>query len=215
MKLKVIRIFAIGFLVVTSVSIFATFIMWIVGFSYISEYSSVDSIEKDEKFLYEEKIKIYSLKLDSLLEVNPLQAELFADKLHDKFKKEFIFLNYKAHSLCKQKKYHEALVVLKKSRESSYFRYLEDQDLNANNIAACFEILKEYDSAIVYYKKMERNDVLFELGKCYSIIKEKDSALFYYGKKLEQFEKLDNKINYINEIDFLKFKIDSIKKASR
>lgn len=61
---------------------------------------------------------------------------------------------------------------------------------------------------------MKRNDVLFELGRCYSLIKEKDSALFYYGKKLEQFEKFDNKINYINEMDFLKCKIDSIKKAS-
>lgn len=214
MKLKVIRIFAIVFLVVTSISILTTFIIWIVSFSYASKYNSVDSIEKDEKFLYEEKVKIYSLKLDSLLEVNPLQAELFADKLHGKFKKEFAFLNYKALSLYKQKKYQEALVVLKESRESSYFRYLEDQDLNANNIAACFEVLKEYDSAIVYYKKVKRNDVLFELGRCYSIIKEKDSALFYYGKKLEQIEKFDNKINYINEMDFLKYKIDSIEKAS-
>lgn len=219
MKVKIFKIIALVFLIYITLNIVGAFFLGIGIFAreFKSSFFKIDNdhnIEYDSLVLYQQKIDIYIFKLDSLLEIYPIQAELFADKLHKKYKKETVFLEYKALALYNQQKFHEAL-QLYKIIDTPYSEYLGTKMNNNRNIALCFENLKMFDSAIYYYKVSSLSENLYEIGSCFNSKKEKDSAIFYYSKLLKKIEQKENKINYIKDIDLLKFKIDSIKKASR
>lgn len=168
-------------------------------------------------YIFKQKISKYQEKLDSLLEINPLQAELFADKLHKKYKREPVFIDYKAFALFKQKKYNDAL-KLYKIINNPLSEFLGTKMNNNRNIALCFENLREYDSAIYYFKKASIDVNLYSIARCFNHKKEKDSALFYYSKLLEIIKNDKDKMNYIKNIDVIdevQYKVDSLSKFSK
>ncbi|NHN26842.1 hypothetical protein FIA58_014245 [Flavobacterium jejuense] len=214
MKIKIFKIVAFVILVYIAFNIVGVFFLELSIFAKSFKSKSYErdmdyEFKKDTSHIYKQKIDIYTFKLDSLLEINPLQTELFADKLHKKYKKETIFLEYKAIALYNQQKFHKAL-QLYKIIDTPYSQYLGTKMNNNRNIALCFENLKMFDSAIYYYKVSSLSDNLYKIGSCFNSKKEKDSAVFYYSKLLNTLERSENKIYYIKDIDYLKFKIDSI-----
>lgn len=217
MKLKVIRIFAIVLLVFTSVNIAMMFFFGLGAFSDTFKRSnfsfSREPVKSDTMYLHKQRMDRYSWQLDSLIEVNPLQAELFADKLSKKYKNETFFIEYKALAVFKQDKFEEALQLYKEI-ENPYSEFVGTKRNDNRNIALCFKKLKQYDSAVHYFKISSIDDNLYNLADCFILMKEKDSALFYFRKKLEGIKKSNNKIYQIKEMDFLRYKIDSLKKAS-
>lgn len=174
MKIKVVKFLALVFLLFASINIVGSLFFGMYNFSNIYKHES--SIERDTIIVYEKKIDKYCLQLDSLLIVNPFQAELFANKLHKKYKK-IIFMEYNAFALFKQMKFKEALSVYK-IIETPYSVYNGTKMNNNRNIAMCFENLKQFDSAIYYYKVSSINDNLNGIGRCFELCNKKDSSLF-------------------------------------
>ncbi|WP_130733635.1 tol-pal system YbgF family protein [Flavobacterium sp. J27] len=217
MKFKVIKIIAVVFILFAVINVTGMFFLNLkifnkelkTSFKRNAYYSSSEHADVER---YHQKIEIYTYKLDSLLEINPVQTELFADKLIQKYKNESVFYKYKAIALFDQKRYEEALQLFKKNR----IKYLGTPQSNDNyrNIAICFENLKQFDSAVYYYKKASLDDSFFRIATCFETKKENDSAIYYYSILLKELESSENKIYQIKNIDFLKQKIAILKRKN-
>ncbi len=163
----------------------------------------------DTSYQYREKIDYYSYKLDSLLEINPRQAELFSDRLYEKFKNEPKFVKYKGISLMYQDKYELAINEFKKFKMGNSYR--EDLEVNFG-LGICHERLNNYDSAIFYYKKDDRSlDNMFRIFWCYEKQSKNDSAVFFLKKMKSRLKDDPNALNNIDLLDFINRKIDSLK----
>ncbi|VXC29764.1 conserved hypothetical protein [Flavobacterium sp. 9AF] len=214
MKFKVIKIIALVFILFAVINFTGMFFLNLKIFNKElktslkkNTYYSKSKHYDEER--YHKKIDVYTYKLDSLLEINPVQTELFADKLIKKYKNESIFKKYKAIALFDQKRYEEALLIFK-NIHIVYLGSIEAND-NHRDIAICFENLKEYDSAIFYYKKATLDDSFFRIANCFEFKKENDSAIYYYSALLKELESRENKIFQIKNIDFLKQKIATLR----
>lgn len=210
---KAFKIIALIFIVSFAINILVGFFMGFEAFQRsISQSwrSTVYETKSDTTYQYERKIEYYTYLLDSLLEVNPKQAELFADKLHKKYIEERTFTRYKVISLVYQEKFEEAIVKFKKLNSSKFF---SDYNEISYDIGICYENLKEYDSAIHYYKESGVHQNLARIYWCYEKDNKIDSAIYYLEKIQKNLEQDPNVLNNIREIDFVDRKLDSLKKA--
>lgn len=170
--------------------------------------STVYEKKSDTTYQYERKIEYYTYLLDSLFEVNPKQAELFADKLHKKYIEERTFTRYKVISLVYQEKFEEAIVKFKKLNGNKFFS--DYKEINYD-IGICYENLKEYDSAVYYYKKAGVHQNLNRIYWCFEKNNKIDSAIVYLEKIKTNLSYNHNILNNIDELDFINKKMDSLK----
>jgi tetratricopeptide (TPR) repeat protein len=211
MKLKIFKVVALVFLVVFSLNFIGIFFLNLSTLSMNSLFDNDDNLndKKDNrKEKLEDEVAYYTFKLDSIIEINPLQAELFADKLLLTYKNNEEFLRYKAISLSYQDKYQESLNLYKHILDSNK-RNIYDEF----NMGICYEKLKKYDSAIHFYSKAEYDNYEFRIASCYKKSNQKDSAQVYYKKVITELQKNGGALRNFKDIDFIKFKIDSLQKA--
>lgn len=216
MKSKIFKVVALVFVIMFSLNFIAMFFM---NISFLSMSKIFETNENDDYIdvrirdsikKLENNVIYYSNKLDSIMEINPLQAELFADKLLLKYKENEEFLRYKANALFYQKKFQETINVYNQKLNNK--KRISDDEFN---IGICFENLKKYDSAIYYFHKTKYIDFSSEyrIASCYEKCNNVDSAIVYYKNVLKNIEKRENALRTYKDTDFLKFKIDSLKKT--
>lgn len=209
---KTFRKIALIFSILFSINILIGFFM---GFDVFLK-SAKESWDRpsynvaDTTYQYQEKIDHYTYLLDSLLEVNPKQAELFAEKLHKKYIEERVFTKYKVIALVYQEKYEEAIVKFKRLNKSKFY---SDYNEISYDIGICYENLKQYDSAIHYYKNAGVQQNLTRIYWCFEKSHNIDSSIFYLEKIKKNLKNDSNILNNIKEIDFIERKLDSLKKA--
>lgn len=164
----------------------------------------------DEEVIEKRKYEInyYSDKLDSLLDENSHQTELFAEKLLQKYEGEKEFIRYLAMAQYNQGKYDKALTNFKRVTFSK-FDYIQDNDIF--NVGLTFEMLNQYDSAIHYYQKVSEKAKI-RIAQCYEAQMITDSAIHYYQIQKNNILKYANTLDYTSELDFLNHKLDSLKK---
>jgi len=210
---KTIRIVALFFVVWMSLNIIAAFYFSIGEFSEVFKKSNnfknngASFFEEDAIRKREQEIDYYSFKLDSLLDENSLQAELFADKLLQKYKGEKEFIRYLAMAQYNQGKYEVALPNFKRVTFSK-FDYIQENDIY--NVGLCFEMLNQLDSALHYYKRVS-NISQIRIAYCYELQKNRDSAIHFYKLAKEDYKSRSNVLDYTKQLEFLNNKIDSLK----
>lgn len=215
MRSKIFKIVALVFIIAFSLNFIAMFFMNLSAISMSKMFETnaddyVDVKKRDSIKNLENNVIYYSNKLDSIIEINPLQAELFADKLLLRYKDNEEFLRYKANALFYQNKFQEAINV--------YNQKLNNKNRNVDdkfNIGICFENLKKYDSAIYYFHKTKYIDFSSEyrIASCYNKNRQKDSALVYYNKVLVNLKEDKNVLRNYKDINLISLKIDSLKQT--
>lgn len=209
---KAFKIIALIFLISFSLDFLVTLFL---GFSAFYKSAS-DSWNRpsyndlDTTYQYREKIDHYTYLLDSLLEVNPKQAELFAIKLKEKFKGEREFSKYKVYALMNQDRFDESIIELKRLYSN---KYADDYNQIEFDLAICYENTEQYDSAIYYYKKSDLENNLYRIFWSFEKQSKNDSAIHYLEKIEKNLKKDPNVLNNLKEIDFVNRKLDSLKKA--
>jgi len=164
----------------------------------------------DTTYQYQEKIDHYTYLLDSLLEVNPKQAELFAIKLREKYKGEREFSKYKGYALINQNKYEDAILEFKRLNSN---KFADDHRQVEYYLAICYENTEQYDSAIFYYKKSDLENNLLRVFWNFEKQSKKDSAIYYLNKAKLKYENSTNVLDNLELIEFINHKLDSLKKS--
>ena len=158
-----------------------------IALDYLKKSNQLEK-EKDDIFASVEMLRIYAYTDDIDASLN-LATQLIKDENAN----SYVYFRAGA-SLIDQKKYDDAIPLLKKSLS------LKDTSDTFNQLGFCYQRKKRYDLAILYYEKgvdkeqmqsnyYENRIAISNLGSCYYELKEYQTAL----KNLDRALKIDPK----------------------